>query len=75
MNYADALTHKRSCEKRTGRRGRRLCSLGGCPNACTHQGNANGCGMMQGCEFHVRMWVRSPADLLRSTQRMRRVAS
>lgn len=26
----------------------------------THVGAANGCGMMRGCEFHVRKWVKDP---------------
>lgn len=64
----------RSAVRKTGRRGRRFCLLGGCPNRCTHYGYAGGCALMAGCAFHVAMWVRSPADLHAATERARRSA-
>jgi hypothetical protein len=39
-----------------GRKVRRLCA-DGCKNRVTHKGMANGVALMDGCEFHVRMWV------------------
>lgn len=41
---------------------RRKCPCG-CGRRATHSGAANGIGMMIGCEFHVRRWVRNPLDL------------
>lgn len=57
---ANAMTDKRTLCRIPARR---KCSCG-CRGRATHMGMANGCGMMCGCEFTVRMWVRNPNDEL-----------
>jgi len=65
---ADAMRDPRSMRLRTGRGGRRRCAqAGGCAAKCTHLGLANGIVLMDGCEWHVRMWVKDPRSLIRAS--------
>jgi len=53
------------------RKGRTVC-ICGCGKLATHLGTANGIGLMTGCEFAVRVWVRDgTAATLRRIARMR----
>ncbi len=55
---ANAATDPRSMVAiNDGRRRRRRCPYR-CRNRTTHTGTANGLGMMSGCEWHVRRWVK-----------------
>lgn len=58
MIAANSERDPRSMAKRTGRGGRRLCRINGCPRKVTHLGLAGGVAMMCGCEWHVRRWVK-----------------
>jgi hypothetical protein len=40
------------------RRWPRKCRHGGCSNANTHAGMANGVCLTSGCEFHMHQWAR-----------------
>jgi hypothetical protein len=57
--WGSASEHQRTMVRNPDmRRGRRWCPW--CPtrNRATHVGLANGIGLMSGCEWHVRQWVK-----------------
>jgi hypothetical protein len=66
--YANASKHNRTMGPLLDSRGRRkgkrampcwrCLKMGVTGNRCTSVGYANGCGMMAGCEWHVRRWVK-----------------
>lgn len=67
--WGSATEHQRTMRFiEDGRRRRRQCG-GGCDARATHLGLANGVALMSGCEWHVRMWVKSPLNSLRCSLR------
>jgi len=46
-------------------RSRRQCRCG-CKKRATHLGMTNGVGLMMGCEFYVRRWVRDGLAIYRT---------
>lgn len=66
--YGSAHEHTRAMVEREGRRGRRWCPFcrrTGRDVRITHMGTANGVVLMSACEWHVRMWVKTPDSLQR----------
>lgn len=56
--YGSATEHIRYSENKKPRRGlKHRCSCG-CNGKATKKGMANGVCLMDGCEMHVRRWVR-----------------
>jgi hypothetical protein len=53
--WASAQAHTRTMLETPRRRRRCHC---GCGGRATHMGLANGIGLMSGCEFYVRRWVK-----------------
>ena len=56
--YSSRSKYDRSMVKRENKRSKCYC---GCNGRATHNGLGQGAGMMSGCEFYVRRWVRDGA--------------
>lgn len=59
--YGNVDEHRREMAKKLDRRrGFRYCPR--CPGKvpATHVGLTNGLAMTQGCEWHMRLWVKNP---------------
>lgn len=63
MIVAKETDPRRFVAIRDKRRTRRRCPFNQCVGQTTHSGFANGVCLMQGCEFHVRQWVKHPDRL------------
>lgn len=60
--WGSAFEHRREMREIL-RKYRQKCSC--CGKRATHCGTANGLGMMSGCEWRVRLWVRDPLSISR----------
>lgn len=61
--WGSATEHSRYAEPISSRR---RCHCG-CKSRVTHNGMTNGVTLMNGCELHVRRWVRDPLSTIRSS--------
>lgn len=66
MTWGSAKDHPRTLVPKDPKdASRRSCPFTPCRGKSTHMGQANGVTMTSGCEWHMRLWVRDPALVLR----------